>query len=612
MSFLTPLYLAGAALIALPIVLHLLRRDVAPAVPFTAVNLLRGSPVDRSRHHRLRDLLLLAARVAALLLLAGSFARPYLAGAAPTVRTTVVAVDRSFSMADPARFERARALAREAIDQSPGDRVALVTFDDRADVVAAPGPASDARAALPTLQPGAGATRYAAAFDKAAELLMDQSHGRLVIVTDLQRSGFDEGGATLPEGIDLQVRDAGAAASNLSVTSATIDRRQVMATVRNFGARVRTTDVRVRADGRDLPAKRVTIAAGDAVDVAFDASAAGATRVEARIDDAEGYAADNERFALSEARRLPRVLIVGGGQAATGGYYLSRALLAEAEDGAEFEVAVVTGAAFMAMSVDRITAQAVIMILSTQGVDRRAAATMRGFLDGGGGLFLAAGPDVDPTVVSALLGWQPALAPREMREVGVLAATDLRHPVLRPFDVVAANFGQVPFARAWDVAPGPAWRVVARYTSGGTALAERMGGKGRILLFTSDLDRRWNEFPLNAAFVPFTQEVARYLGARPPAPSAYLVADAPPGVAPRPGLFAAGGRVLALNVDPRESAVAHVTAMVFKQLVGRAASQSQPRAVRLARETEGQQNYWRIGLLLMLGALVAEAWVGSR
>src|SRR6185436_6208489 len=126
MSFLTPLYLFGAALIALPVILHLLRRDVAPPVPFTAVSLLRKSPVDRSRRHRLRDLILLAARVAALLLLAGSFARPYFAGAAPTGRTTVVAIDRSFSMAEPARFERARALAREAIEQARGDRVALV------------------------------------------------------------------------------------------------------------------------------------------------------------------------------------------------------------------------------------------------------------------------------------------------------------------------------------------------------------------------------------------------------------------------------------------------------------------------------------------------------
>ena len=104
MSFLTPLYLAGAALIALPIVLHLLRRDVAPSVPFTAVSLLRKSPVDRSRTHRLRDLLLLAARICALLLLAGSFARPYVAGARTTSRTTVIAIDRSFSMATPARF----------------------------------------------------------------------------------------------------------------------------------------------------------------------------------------------------------------------------------------------------------------------------------------------------------------------------------------------------------------------------------------------------------------------------------------------------------------------------------------------------------------------------
>ena len=77
MSFLTPLYLVGAALIALPIVLHLLRRDVAPPVPFTAVHLLRQTTIERSRRHRLRDLILLAARVCALILLAGSFARPY-------------------------------------------------------------------------------------------------------------------------------------------------------------------------------------------------------------------------------------------------------------------------------------------------------------------------------------------------------------------------------------------------------------------------------------------------------------------------------------------------------------------------------------------------------
>jgi hypothetical protein len=618
MSFLTPLYLVGAALIALPIVLHLLRRDVAPPVPFTAVSLLRKSPVDRSRRHRLRDLLLLAARICALLLLAGSFARPFVAGAPAMGRTTIVAIDRSFSMAAPARFERARALARETIDRASGGRIAVIAFDDRADVVAAPGTAADARAALDTITPGFGATRFAAALDKAAEVLVDAGDdSRLVIVSDLQRSGFDEGGAVLPEGIDLQVRDAGAATTNLSVTNATIDRRQVVATIRNFGNVPRTTDVRAMADGRALPSRRVTIPSGDAADVAFDTTSE-TGRLTVAIDDAEGYDADNERVGIAESRALPRILIVGGGPATTAGFYLTRALQAEAEEGADFDVRTMTGGAFAVLPPSQVRDQSVIVLLSTHGLDRRLGETLRGFLEGGGGLFIAAGPDMDPSVLSTLLAWQPPLAPRDARNAGVLAATDLRHPVLRPFDAIAANFGQVVFDRVWDIDPGSAWRVVARYTSGAPALAERISDvapgsrAGRVLLFTSDVDRRWNDFPLNPAFVPFSQEIARYLGARPPAVSSYVVADAPAGVPARPGIVTAGSRTVAINIDPRESSVDRVTPAEFQKLVTRSSAAAAPRAARLAQQTEGQQNYWRYGLLLMLATLVVEAFVGSR
>jgi hypothetical protein len=347
--------------------------------------------------------------------------------------------------------------------------------------------------------------------------------------------------------------------------------------------------------------------------VAFDAPAAGVRRVEARLDDPDGYTADNERYALAESRTLPRVLIVSGPPPAGNGFYLSRALLAGAEDGADFDVRVVSGAELMTEPAERIREQSVIMMLSTHGLDRRGAEALRGFLAQGGGLLVAAGPDVDAAVLSNLLGWEPAVAPREVRQAGVLAATDLRHPVLRPFDVVAANFGQVMVDRAWDVPAGAAWRVLARYTNGGTALAERTGvAGGRVMLFTSDLDRRWNDFPLNPAFVPFTQELARYLGARPAARSSYLVADVPAGVPARPGLVAFGGGSLAVNVDSRESSVARVSEPEFQKLVTRSSGQSQPRAVRLAQQTEGQQNYWRYGLLLMIGALVLEAFVGSR
>lgn len=614
MNFLTPLYLLGGALIALPIVLHLLRRDVAPPLPFTAVNLLRKSAVERSRQHRLRDLILLAARVAALLLLAASFARPYVAGAAPTTRTTVIALDRSYSMSAPGRRDRARMLAREAMDAVPrGDRVALVAFDDRADVVAPPGAVADARAAIGAIEPGYGATRYAAAFDKAAELLANEEHGRLVIVSDLQRTGFDSTGAVLPEGIELSVRDAGARVSNLSVSAAAIDgaRRVATATIRNSGEEPRAAEVRMVLEDRAPVSKHVSVPANDSIDVTFDA-AGGPRRMQVSVDDASGFAADNQRFGIYEPRGLPKVLILSGGPASTAGFYLSRALVADAGEGPDFEVRTIAGAAFTALAENDIRDQAVIALLSTHGLDRRAGDMLRAYLAAGGGLFVAASADVDPTVLSTLLQWQPQLTPRDVRRARVLAATDLRHPVFRPFDAVAANFGQVLFDRAWSVDAGAGWRVAAQFTDGSPALIERIQSGGRLMLFASDVDRRWNDFPLHPTFVPFTQEIARYLGARPALVSTFLVSDVPSGTPAVPGFAQVAGRMVAVNVDPREASADRVTPLEFQKLVTRTAAGTQARVERQARETEGQQNYWRYGLMLLMATLVVEAFVGSR
>ncbi len=81
-SFLSPLFLFGTLAAAVPIVLHLLRREPEPRVRFSAVKLLRHAPVEYTERRRLRELLLLALRVAALVLLAIAFARPFVAAGA--------------------------------------------------------------------------------------------------------------------------------------------------------------------------------------------------------------------------------------------------------------------------------------------------------------------------------------------------------------------------------------------------------------------------------------------------------------------------------------------------------------------------------------------------
>src|SRR5262249_53852870 len=119
-TFLSPLFLLGAAAAAVPIVLHLLKREPEPRVKFAVVRLLKQAPVEHTEKHRLRELLLLALRVATLVLLALAFARPFFPGraAAGTAGTTVVALDTSFSMGAPGRFERARQLAKDAIGRA--------------------------------------------------------------------------------------------------------------------------------------------------------------------------------------------------------------------------------------------------------------------------------------------------------------------------------------------------------------------------------------------------------------------------------------------------------------------------------------------------------------
>ena len=98
-SFLSPLFLIAAVAAAVPILLHLFHRKTEVVIDFPAVQLLTRVPAQQHRRRRLRELILLVVRVAALVLLAVSFARPYLAGAvAPTTApVTVIAVDTSMS-----------------------------------------------------------------------------------------------------------------------------------------------------------------------------------------------------------------------------------------------------------------------------------------------------------------------------------------------------------------------------------------------------------------------------------------------------------------------------------------------------------------------------------
>jgi hypothetical protein len=613
MSFLYPAFLLGALAIAVPIVLHLLRRDVAPEVPFTAVRLLKRSPVERVRKRRLRDIILLAARIAALVLLAAAFARPYVRGAAPPA-VRVVAIDRSYSMGPAARFARAVDLARDAIDQAgAGESVAVVAFDDRAEIVAEPGSKEAAKAALGRLAPAFGATRYRALIEAVTELGAG-GPGRLIVVTDLQLTGGDGvGRPRLPAGWQLETRDAGAPPPNLSVTNLTVRPDRVIVSVHRSlpDTRPRSGPITVSVDGRGVARGNFSVRPGETseVSIAMTPPTAGALTV--AIDDPGGLAADDVRHAVLGVADAARVLVVGDGDRA--GLYLSRALETAAGDSRDLvplDVQVVQGARASAMSAAEASNYAVVALLSTKGLDRKGRETLGERVRAGAGLFVAASPDVEPQALAALGDWRPPLKISVQGDTEVtLSATDPRHPIFRPFGALAANLGQARFERAWTVAP-EGWSVIARFSSGSPALLERSLDKGRVVLFASDVDRRWNDFPLHPGFVPFAIESIRYTRDDQDEKREFTVFEAPAGVPPEPGVHQRAGKgVVVVNVDPGEGGAPRMTADTFAQMVER--SPTAPAAAEIqARQTEDRQAYWQYGLLVMIAALVAESLVG--
>lgn len=609
MNFLYPAFLLGALAVAIPIVLHFLRRDVAPEVPFSAVRLLRRSPVARSRRRRLRDLLLLAARITALLLLAAAFARPYIAGGSGSSTLRIVAIDRSFSMGVPARFARALDLAGRAVDEAaPGERVAVVAFDDHADAIAPPGPVAAARAALAGLEPGFGATRYGALLAKAAEIAGGNS-GHLIVVTDLQRAGWEgEQRAVLPAGLALDVRDVGAPPPNLSVTGIRTDSDRVVASIHNAGRESRSGEVRVERDGRTIGTASYAALPDSSVDVsiAYRVPANGSLAVS--VDDAEGLVADNTRFAVLDPVSHQGALLVTSGSADSG-FYVGRALEATADrDDQRIDARVVASPSFGRQELGKYSA---VVLLSTRGFERRAWESLAAFVRSGAGLLIAGSPDVEPVVVSTMFNWQPAMSGTETAAAVALSPTDLRHPIFRPFGTLAANLGQVRFDRAWRL-NADGWDVAARFTDGSPALLERREGQGRVVLFASDVDRRWNDFPLHPAFVPFVLEAVRYVSGSRDRGRDYLVGSSPEGSDARPGVYraTADGRTVSVNVDARESATAVVRPDEFIAMVERVSPKSGATTDVRARQVEARQGYWQYGLLLMLAALAAESFVG--
>lgn len=593
LSFLSPLFLIGAIAAAVPILLHLFHRKTEVVIDFPAVSLLKRAPVQQHRRRRLRELLLLALRVVALLLLALSFARPYFAGAAApdSVPLTVIAVDTSMSMSAPGQMDRARAAATRAVAAAPQSHaLALLQFGDAATVVVEPTTDRSAiTVAIARLDANTTGTRFRTALARSTEIIGTRE-GHVVIVSDLQQSGWesnDDGG--LPDGVGVEVISVPPPAGNLAVTTAERRDRRIVASIQNFGNIEVKTPIRLIAGGKELAKAEVTMAARGAADAELLGSLPAGGDVEVRIDDATGYQADNARKVLLDPTPAISVaVVVADPTGSTGGLYIERALTV-AGNGHEFNVDVRDGRDVAKWSEADQSKIGAMFVLGTRTLDRKGREAIRNYLSRGGQVLLAMGPDVDPGTLTDVLGARLSFDETPVQTPGAtMIASDSRHPIFRPFLSPSGPLGDVQVEQHRRLKEQDDQAVLARFSGGDAALTEQSVGRGRLIVFTSDLDNEWSRFPLNPAFVPFAVETARYLTR-----------------SNRPHQAVA-------SVDIRESNPAATTVEEFTNAIQRTTRAGVLEARNAARDVEDRQRWWQIGLVLMLVALAGEALLGRR
>jgi hypothetical protein len=212
------------------------------------------------------------------------------------------------------------------------------------------------------------------------------------------------------------------------------------------------------------------------------------------------------------------------------------------------------------------------------------------------------------------------------RRTVTLAAVDGRHPIFRPFASPTGALGDVYVEQYRRLNDLEGRTVLARFAGAGIAMTEQAVGRGRLLLFASDLENRWNRFPLNPAFVPWVIETARYLAQGREKRQSYTLPHIPLGISPAPGVYdlpsaAAAAKSddtkrqavrVAVNVDVRESNPARTSVEEFVGAVTRLNPVAGERALVEARQQEDQQRLWQVGLVVMFLALVGEGLIGRQ
>lgn len=528
LSFLTPMLLAGTALVAVPVVLHLVMRRKPVKHDFPALRFLRERAVANRRRLKLNHLLLLLVRMAALSLLALALARPTLRGAGwladgegPVAAVFVfdTAPRMQLREANASRLARAAEMAGVLFDKlPPTSKVAVV--DTTGGVAAFSPTIAAATARVDRLAPATPGTTLAAAMAEGLRLLESSQLGRreMYVFTDCSRGAWANATpldlATSHPDVSVLYIDVGARAvrnfaidsvdlANDVITAGQSATITVSASHSGPDANRAIAVELVSGDGRYVrrAIKPVAWKDGATAQVSFDVGGLepGVRQGRVVIDGTDDLEADDVRSFTVEVGRPVRVLVAAPAPSDRTGRFIAQAIapaaLAKAGK-ARFDVAVVDIGQLETISWEGVAG---IMLVDPPPLSARMWDLLGQWVAAGRGLVVWLGPNAgDATRFNSdasrrVLGGGIVRVWRNPDGANFLAPATLEHPVLAAFRRVgdAVPWQDFPVERHWeftasaDGGEDAGAAPIAAYRNGLAAILEHRVGAGMVITVTT-------------------------------------------------------------------------------------------------------------------------------
>jgi len=282
---------------------------------------------------RLRRSLLLLLQLLTLAALVFALARPLVPTRALASGSTVIIIDSTASMSardedGGARLDRAKQLAREMIESlSGGDRAAIIESSSR---VMVRSPLTSDRTALAAALADVRATdapgNLTDALRLAEQIARSERDSSVVIIGDGGGSPIAPQNGSPLEGYARSTEDArtgavrfvrvGRQSDNVGIIamnsrrSAGSSRREVFASVANFGDRARTFGLEFKIGGNVIDARTVELGANERRGLIFDAAPGEGALAELKLEVDDDLAADNVAYAFLPSARGVRVGVI--------------------------------------------------------------------------------------------------------------------------------------------------------------------------------------------------------------------------------------------------------------------------------------------------------------